>query len=124
MSPRSAIFRYPRSLAGSWITYLGAQTGFYGLTLWGPTLLVQLLGVTPARASFLLIFVNFAGLFGRVGLSYLSDAIGRKSSGAIASFGAAILIMAATPYHNGFFWTTSLFSLLLILHNNFVARGI
>ena len=78
MSRLSDIFRYPRSLAVSWITNLGAQTGYYGLTLWVPTLLVQLLGVTPARASFLLIFVNFAGLFGRVGLSYLSDAIGRK----------------------------------------------
>src|SRR6266571_3366785 len=88
MSRLSDIFRYPRSLAVSWIINLGAQTGYYGLTLWVPTLLVQLLAVTPARASFLLIFVNLAGLFGRVGLSYLSDAIGRRASGAIASFGA------------------------------------
>src|SRR5216684_489383 len=123
MSKLSDIFRYPRSLAVSWITNLGAQTGYYGLTLWVPTLLVQLLGVTPARASYLLIFVNLAGLFGRVGLSYLSDAIGRRASGAIASFGAAILIMAAALYHNVFFGTVSLFWLILIVNNAFADGG-
>jgi putative MFS transporter len=123
MSRLSDIFRYPRSLAVSWITNLGAQTGYYGLTLWVPTLLVQLLGVTPARASFLLIFVNFAGLFGRVGMSYLSDAIGRRASGAIASFGAAILLVAAALYHNVFFGTVSVFWLLLIVNNAFADGG-
>ncbi len=122
MSRLSDVFHYPRSLAVSWITNLGAQTGYYGLTLWVPTLLVQLLGVTPARASFLLIFVNFAGLFGRIGLSYLSDTIGRKGSGAIASFGAAILIVLAAIYHNAFFGTVSVFWLLLIV-NNALADG-
>jgi putative MFS transporter len=123
MSRLSDIFRYPRSLAVSWITNLGAQTGYYGLTLWVPTLLVQLLGVSPARASFLLIFVNFAGLFGRVGLSYLSDVIGRKASGAIASFGAAILIVVAALYHNVVFGTVSVFWLLLIVNNAFADGG-
>src|SRR6202158_1627757 len=123
MSRLSDIFRYPRSLAVSWITNLGAQTGYYGLTLWVPALLVQLLGVTPARASFLLIFVNFAGLFGRVGMSYLSDAIGRRASGAIASFGAAILIVSAALYHNVFFGAVSVFWLLLIVNNAFADGG-
>ena len=123
MSRLSDIFRYPRSLAVSWITNLGAQTGYYGLTLWVPTLLVQLLSVTPARASFLLIFVNLAGLFGRVGLSYLSDAIGRKASGAIASFGAAILLFLAAIYHDVFFGTVSLFWLILIVNNAFADGG-
>ncbi len=123
MSRLSDIFRYPRSLAVSWITNLGAQTGYYGLTLWVPTLLVQLLSVTPARASFLLIFVNLAGLFGRVGLSYLSDAIGRKASGAIASFGAAILLVLAAIYHDVFFGTVSLFWLILIVNNAFADGG-
>src|SRR6202047_4159173 len=123
MSRLSDLFRYPRSLAVSWITNLGAQTGYYGLTLWVPTLLVQLLGVTPARASFLLIFVNFAGLFGRIGLSYLSDSIGRKASGAIASFGAAILIVAAALCHNFFFGSVSVFWLLLIVNNAFADGG-
>jgi putative MFS transporter len=86
-------------------------------------LLVQLLGVTPARASFLLIFVNFAGLFGRIGMSYLSDAIGRKATGAIASFGAAILIVSAALSHNVFFGSVSVFWLFLIVNNAFADGG-
>jgi putative MFS transporter len=85
--------------------------------------LVQLLGVTPARASFLLIFVNLAGLFGRVGMSYLSDAIGRRASGAIASFGAAILLVAAAIYHDVYFGAISLFWVILIVNNAFADGG-
>jgi len=123
MSRLSDIFRYPRSLAVSWITNLGAQTGYYGLTLWVPTLLVQT-PVSPARAGVLPVdLVNLAGLFGRVGLSYLSDAIGRKASGAIASFGAAILLVVAALYHDVFFGTVSLFWLILIVNNAFADGG-
>ena len=120
----SDIFRYPRSLAVSWITNLGAQTGYYGFQLWAPTLLVQLLGITPARAAFLMISVNFGGLAGRIGLSYLSDAIGRKASGAIASFGTAVLLIVAALYHAVYlFGGVSLFWLLLIATNVFGDGG-
>jgi MFS transporter, putative metabolite:H+ symporter len=119
----SDIFRYPRSLAASWLTNLGAQTGYYGFQLWAPTLLVQLLGVTPARAAGLMIIVNFGGLVGRVGLSYLSDAIGRKPSGAIASFGTAILLVVAAVYHDIYLGGVSLFWLLLIVTNVFGDGG-
>jgi MFS transporter, putative metabolite:H+ symporter len=123
MSRLSDIFRYPRSLAVSWITNLGAQTGLYGLQLWAPTLLVQLLGIPPSRAAFLMIFVNLAGLAGRVGLSYLSDTIGRRASGGIFSFSAAILLIAAASYHNIFWGSVSLFWLLLIATNLFADGG-
>ena len=119
----SDVFRYPRSLAVSWITNLGAQTGFYGLNMWIPTLLVEVLDVKPARASFLMIFVTLAGFVGRVGLSYLSDVIGRKASGGIASFSAAILLIATAVYHNVFVGTVSMFFLLSIANYVFADGG-
>src|SRR5215472_5108991 len=122
-SRASDIFKYPRSLSVSWITNLGAQTGYYGFQLWAPTLLVQLLGITPERAAFLMIFVNLAGLFGRVGLSFLSDMIGRRASGAIASFGAAVLLIAAAVYHDVYLVGISLFWVLLIVYNAFGDGG-
>ena len=122
--PRASdIFKYPRSLAISWITNLGAQTGYYGFQLWAPTLLVQLLGIAPARAVYLMIYVNLAGFFGRIGLSYLSDAIGRRASGAIASFGSAILLIAAAIYHDSYLAGISLFWMLLIVYNAFGDGG-
>src|SRR4051794_15488788 len=49
----SELFRYPRSMAVSFLASLGAQTASYGITLWVPTLFVLQLGVTPARAAYL-----------------------------------------------------------------------
>jgi MFS transporter, putative metabolite:H+ symporter len=123
MSRLSDIFRYPRSLIVSWFTNLGSQTGYYGLQLWAPTLLVQLLGITPARASFLMISVNLAGLFGRIGLSYLSDKIGRIACGGIFGFGAAALLIASAVYHDAFWGSISVFWLLLICTNVFADGG-
>ncbi|HWZ56756.1 MAG TPA: MFS transporter [Verrucomicrobiae bacterium] len=117
------IFKYPRSLAVSWIVNLGAQTGYYGFQLWAPTLLVQIFGIAPARAAFLMIYVNLAGFFGRIALSYLSDAIGRRASGAIASFGAAILLVTAAVYHDVYIGTVSVFWLVLIANNAFADGG-
>ena len=91
--------------------------------MWAPTLIVQLLGVSPERAAFLMIFVNLGGLFGRIGLSYLSDAIGRRGSGAIASFGAAILLIVAAVYHDIYLGGISLFWMVLIVYNAFGDGG-
>jgi putative MFS transporter len=56
-------------------------------------------------------------------MSYLSDAIGRKATGAIASFGAAILIVSAALSHNVFFGSVSVFWLFLIVNNAFADGG-
>jgi len=59
------LFHYPRSLLVSWLSNLGMQTTGYGVILWAPTLFVMLLGVSPAQASYLFIFVSMAGFVGR-----------------------------------------------------------
>ena len=117
------LFRYPRSLAVSWLTNLGAQTGSYGLKLWSPTLLVLLLGVSPRRAAFLLIWVNLAGFSGRIIFAYLSDALGRRTSAAIYGFGAAIMVVTAALCHDIFIGTISVFWLMLIVNEVFVDGG-
>jgi putative MFS transporter len=100
--PWSDLFRYPRSLAVSWLGNLGAQTGVYGLTLWVPTLFVLLLKVTPAQAAALIIPMTVAGLIGRVSFAALSDRIGRRACGGLLGFGAAALILAAGLMHGQF----------------------
>ena len=105
--PWRDMFRYPRSVAVSWLSNLGAQTGIYGLTLWVPTLFMLQLGVPPAKAATLMIPITVAGLFGRVMFSVLSERIGRRPSGAVLGFGAAVCIVAAGALH-GAFWTLPL----------------
>jgi MFS transporter, putative metabolite:H+ symporter len=117
------IFRYPRSLAVSFSTNLFSQIGYYGMLLWAPTLLVQLLPVTPARASMLMIFVNIGGFAGKTTMAFMSDIIGRKASGALVGFGAAAFLMAGAIWHSVFLGTVSLFFLLLIGADVFVEGG-
>jgi MFS transporter, putative metabolite:H+ symporter len=71
----SELLKYPRSVAVSWITNLGTSTGYYGLTLWSPTLIVQTLKVPPSEAAFYMIFVTLGALTGRVVLSILQEPI-------------------------------------------------
>lgn len=91
--PRFAeLLRYPRSLIASWLGNLGSVTGEYGIILWGPTLLVQVLDTTPAHASTLMIGVSLVGVAGRLAFGYWSDRIGRRWCGAIYGLGSTILL--------------------------------
>jgi putative MFS transporter len=119
----SDIFLYPKSMAVSFSVNLFSQIGYYGMQLWAPTLLVQLLTVTPSHAALLMIFVNLGGFAGKVTMAFLSDIIGRKASGGIVGFGAAAFLMAAAIWHSVFLGTISLFWLCLIGADVFVEGG-
>lgn len=107
------LFRLPRSVALSCLTNLGVQSGSIGIGLWSTTLLMLLLAIGPARASYLMIYASIAGLIGRFVFSYLSDAIGRKPSGVLLSFGAAASLAAAGHWHDAFIGPLSVFYLML-----------
>jgi MFS transporter, putative metabolite:H+ symporter len=95
LSRFSDLFRYPRSFAVSWLTNLGAQTGYYGLTLWSPTLIVLFLHVRPDQAAFYMIFVTFSAFAGRITLAILSEKIGRRASGILCCGAAAVILLFA-----------------------------
>jgi putative MFS transporter len=119
----SELFKYPRSLAVSWLGNLGTQTGIYGLTLWLPTLFVQILGISPPQASRLMISVTLGGFVGRVSFSYLSDAIGRRASGGLLGLGAAVMLVLTAYLHDAFLGTVSMFWLLTIVTYFFADGG-
>jgi putative MFS transporter len=110
----SELFRYPRSLAVSWLGNLAAQTGVYGLYLWVPTLFMQVLNITPSQASYLMIYCSAGAFSGRLTFAYLSDTIGRRLSGALFGFGAAILVVFAAFVRSSFLGTASWFWLAMI----------
>jgi MFS transporter, putative metabolite:H+ symporter len=111
----SAIFRYPRSLLVSWLGNLGAQTGIYGINLWQPTLLMLILSISPADASFWLIFVNVGGFLGRFVFAWLSEAIGRRLSGGLIGLGTAAILVLAGLFPSAMLGSVSVFWLLLIV---------
>jgi MFS transporter, putative metabolite:H+ symporter len=121
-TPWRALFQYPRSMAVTVLTSLGSQTTGNGIGLWAPTLLVLLLKVPPAKASFLMIFVALAGFVGRLVWSYLSDAIGRRPSGILLSLGSALAMFFAGLFHDAFVGGVSVF-LLAITAQRFFGDG-
>jgi MFS transporter, putative metabolite:H+ symporter len=99
------------------------QTTGYGVILWAPTLIVMLLGVSPAEASYLFIVVSLAGFGGRFVFSGLSELIGRRAAGALQGFGSATMIVAAGLLHDSFIGTVSVFWLLIIAADFFFDGG-
>jgi MFS transporter, putative metabolite:H+ symporter len=112
------LFSYPRSVAAACCTGL-SQTGGVGLLLWITTLFVLVLRITPAEASYLMIYVSLLGIAGRLLCSYLSDAIGRRASGMLIGFSGALTMALAGYFYNVYIGTVSVFFLLIMLQRFF-----
>jgi putative MFS transporter len=112
------LFKYPRSIAAACLTGL-SQTGAVGLALWGVTLLVLVLKVTPEQAAFLSIWIAFVGIFGRAFGAWLSEALGRRGGGALLSLLAAATMSLAGYLHSYYVGTVSVFYLLLLVQSFF-----
>ena len=106
-TPWRELFRYPRSMMLSTLTSLGVQTTGIGLVLWAPTLFAQTLAISPADASFLMIWVGLAGLIGRFLFSWLSEAIGRQALGCAAELRRGVRSLARRVYHDAFLGAAS-----------------
>jgi putative MFS transporter len=119
----SDLFKYPKSLAVSWMASIGAQTAGYGIILWAPTLFVLQLGVTPAYAAYMFVWVSLAGIIGRISFSLLSEWIGRRPSGLILGFGGMVCIIAAGLGHNVMIGSVSLFWLMIMCADFFFDGG-
>jgi putative MFS transporter len=120
--PWHHIFKYPRSLAVSWLSILGQQAAGYGVTLWSATLIVMLLDTSPAHASYLATWIAVGGFVGRLVWSWLSEAIGRVPCGIIIGAGSAIATAAAGYAGNAMLGPVSIFVLLLTA-NRFFGEG-
>jgi putative MFS transporter len=121
--PWTALFKYPRSLAVSWMASIGAQTAGYGIILWAPTLFVLQLGVTPAYAAYMFLWVSLAGIAGRICFSFSSELIGRRASGLVLGFGGALCIAAAGLGHNVMLGGVSFFWLMIVCGEFFFDGG-
>jgi MFS transporter, putative metabolite:H+ symporter len=69
-----------------------------------------------------MIYVSLGGFIGRIAFSYLSDAIGRRASGGLFGFGAAVMIVLTAYAHGIFIGAASLFWLMMIA-TYFFAEG-
>ena len=112
------LFNYPRSLVVGCLTGL-TQTGGVALALWMVTLFVMVLGVTPAQASKLVIWVSLVAVAGRFLCSWISDAMGRRASGLLSCCMAGLFMSLAGYLNSVFIGGVSMFFLMIVLQSFF-----
>src|SRR5258707_1443050 len=112
------LFKYPRSMVAACLVAL-SQTGGVGILLWITTLFVMVLKITPAEASYLMIYVGILGIVGRLVASWMSDAFGRRASGFLIGMGGALAMAAAGYWHDAYLGTVSVFFLLIMAQRFF-----
>jgi putative MFS transporter len=89
------VFSRRRSLIAGTMVNFGTVTGYYGVVLWAPTLLSQVLSVSGAQAAKIMMGMSFTGLLSRFITGWLADRVGRRRCGAVAACGAALCLMVA-----------------------------
>jgi putative MFS transporter len=112
------LFRYPRSMIASCAVAL-SQTGGVGILMWITALFVMVLKITPAEASYLMIWVGILGIVGRAVASWMSDALGRRWSGFLIGMGGAITMALAGYLHDVYVGTVSVFFVLIMIQRFF-----
>lgn len=115
-TPWREIFAYRRSIALTWIGSFGVQTAYYGVVLWAPTLIALTLGVSPARAAFLYIFVALAGIGARFVWALLGDRFGRLPvSTFLAAASAAMLLTIAFTHDASIAGVQAFYPMLIVM---------
>jgi MFS transporter, putative metabolite:H+ symporter len=112
------LFKYPRSMIAACLVAL-SQTGGVGILMWITTLFVMVLQITPAEASYLMIYVGLLGIIGRLVASWMSDALGRRASGFLIGTGGALAMALAGYFNDAYIGTVSVFFVLIMIQRFF-----
>jgi putative MFS transporter len=96
------------------VIWTGISTGTYGVILWGPTILSQLLKITAHEAAHYFVYASVASFLGRVLFSVLPLYIGRRSSALVGTFISVLVMLAIFAFYREFIAGWSVFALLVI----------
>ena len=108
------LFKYPRSVFAACLTGL-TQTGGVGLVLWQTTLFVLVLRVTPAYASYLVIWVSLVGILGRFFVMSIVEPLGRRGSGILCCAVSAVAISFAGYMPTVYVGSASMFFVMILV---------
>jgi MFS transporter, putative metabolite:H+ symporter len=100
-----------------WVTviWIGISTGTYGVILWGPTILSQLLKITPHEAAHYFVYASIFSLLGRVLFSVLPLYIGRRGASIVGTALSVVVMLAIFTFYREFVGGWSVFALLIII---------
>ena len=116
------LFKYPRLVLSGCLTGL-TQTGGASLGLWGATLLVLVMKVTPAHAAYLMIWVSVSAVLGRFFITALIEPLGRRGSGTLCLVLGGIFMIVQGYWYDAYIGTWSVFYLALIASSFFASAN-
>jgi putative MFS transporter len=96
------------------VIWTGMSTGTYGVILWGPTVLSQLLKITAHEAAGYFVYASIFSMLGRVLFSVLPLYIGRRGAAIVGTGISVLAMLAISIFYRDFIAGWSVFALLVI----------
>jgi putative MFS transporter len=96
------------------VIWTGISTGTYGVILWGPTILSQLLKITAHEAAHYFVYASIASFIGRLLFSVLPLYLGRRNSALVGTAISVLVMLAIVAFHRELVAGWSVFALLVI----------
>jgi putative MFS transporter len=96
------------------VIWIGISTGTYGVILWGPTILSQLLKITAHEAAHYFVYASVASIIGRVFFSFLPLYIGRRRAALVGTFISVLVMLGIVAFSREVVADWSVFALLVI----------
>ena len=109
-----------------WQTILiwgGSSTAAYGYYLWGPTIVALALHLEPAQAAKYFVYVSATGIVGKIIVSLIAPAMGRRSLGVLFGFLAVLCLVFAGYFNAVLVGALPLFVILVAASAFFVEGG-
>jgi putative MFS transporter len=97
------------------VIWIGMSTGTYGVILWGPTVLSQLLKITPHEAAEYFVYASIFSMLGRVLFSVLPLYIGRRGAAMVGTLISVLVMLSISTFYREFIAGYSVFALLVII---------
>jgi MFS transporter, putative metabolite:H+ symporter len=96
------------------VIWIGISTGTYGVQLWGPTILSQLLKITAHEAAQYFVYASIVSILGRVLFSFLPLYIGRRRAALVGTSLSVLVMLAIFAFYREFIAGWSVFALLVV----------
>ena len=111
--PISEAWSDPRRFWLIVLIQVGMGACLTGVLLWGPTIVGQLLRVTPGQAAGWFTGVTVMGLIGRAAFVFIPAKIGRVRAGMLMGYGGGACLVLAALLHNAWFGALPAFLVML-----------
>ncbi len=124
-SPKwTSLWRPPSRFALLVGSYFFICCAMYGVVQWGPTMVTMIENGDATLGARLFIMVGVGGLIGRITFVWLVSVLGRRKSGEIMGYGAALALGAAAALHTERLFGLPAFVCFIVLAAFFYDGGV